>query len=326
MKNENQKLKIIYLNEILTKYTDETHLLNASEIIKKLNAYGIEAERKSIYSDISAIADSGILDIEQVNGRNGGAHVLSRKFELAELKMLADAVQSSKFITNKQCTALIKKLSDFISVYDEKKLSRSVYIYDRVCDKEKNAYYLIDSIHCAISENKAIRFQYTEYYPNKKRYKRHNGEVYEVSPYALIWRDEYYYLVAYNHKTEAIRHYRVDKMEKIEISENLRIGAEVFEKLSLSKYSNNVFEMFGGEEYMVRFRCDNSLAGAMFDRFGTDIHTEEYDGYFEFYAPVQMSVRFFGWVFGFAGGLRIISPENVVEEYKKQINKVINSF
>lgn len=326
MKNENQKLKIIYLIEILTKYTDENHLLTASEIIKKLRNYGIEAERKSIYSDISAISESGILDIEQVSGRNGGVHILSRKFELAELKMLADAIQASKFITNKQCTALIKKLSEFISVYDEKKLSRSVYIHDRVCDKEKNAYYLIDSIHSAISENKAIRFQYTEYSPDKKRYKRHNGEIYEVSPYALIWRDEYYYLVAYNHKSNSIRHYRVDKMERIEISDKARMGAATFEKLSLSKYSSNVFEMFGGEEYMVRFQCDDYLAGAMFDRFGTNIHTEEYDGYFEFYAPVQTSVRFFGWVFGFAGGVRIISPQNVVDEYKKQIDSVINSF
>lgn len=326
MKNENQKLKIVYLIEILTKYTDEEHLLNSSQIIEKLKAYGIEAERKSIYSDIALLADSGILDIEQVNGRNGGFHVLGRKFELAELKMLADAVQSSKFITNKQCTSLIKKLSDFISVYDEKKLSRSVYIYDRAQDKDKNSYYLIDSIHYAISENKAIKFQYVEYSPSKKRTKRHGGELYEVSPYALMWRDEYYYLVAYNHKSDSIRHYRVDKMAGIQICDTARIGEDAFNKISLSGYSSNVFEMFGGKEYMVHFRCDNNLAGAMFDRFGTDIHTEEYDGYFEFYAPVQISVRFFGWVFGFAGGLQLLSPEDVVNEYKEQVKKIVNSF
>ncbi len=326
MRNENQKLKIIYLIEILTKYTDENHTLNASQIIEKLNAYGVQAERKSIYSDIALLSYSGILDVEQISGRNGGFHVLSRKFELAELKMLADAVQASKFITNKQCTSLIKKLSDFISVYDEKKLSRSVYIYDRVQDKDKNAYYLIDSIHYAISENKAIRFQYAEYSPSKKRVKRHDGELYEVSPYALMWRDEYYYMVAYNHKTDSIRHYRVDKMEEIQICDTARSGEEVFDKISLSGYSSNVFEMFGGKEYMVHFKCENRLAGAMFDRFGTDIHTEEFDGYFEFYAPVQISVRFFGWVFGFAGGLRILSPENVVNEYKEQLKKVVDSF
>ena len=151
MKSENQKLKLYYLIEILTKYTDEEHILNATQIIEKLKAYGIEAERKSIYSDINLLSDSGILDIEQISGRNGGVHVLSRKFELPELKMLVDAVQASKFITNKQCTSLIKKLSEFSSVYDESKLSRSVYVYDRIADKDKNAFYLIDSIHAAIS-------------------------------------------------------------------------------------------------------------------------------------------------------------------------------
>lgn len=326
MKTENQKLRILYLIEILTKYTDEEHLLNSTQIIEKLRAYGIEAERKTVYSDINALVDSGFLDVEHVGGRYGGFHVLSRKFELAELKMLVDAVQASKFITNKQCSSLIKKISDFSSVYDEKKLSRSVYIYDRATDKTKNAYYMIDSIHCAISENRSILFQYTEMTPSKERYKRHNGDFYAVSPYALIWRDENYYLVAFHHDSGTIRHYRVDKMENIKVTENAREGAEEFEKVSLSKYSSNVFEMFLGKEYMVHFRCDNSLSGAMFDRFGDDLRIEEYGDYFEFYAPVHISVRFFGWVFGFDGGLKILSPENVVKEYRKQIEKVINSI
>ncbi len=325
MKTENQKLKIIYLMEILSKYTDEEHLLNANEIIEKLKVYGINAERKSIYSDISLLSESGLLDIEQISGRNGGFHVLSRRFELAELKMLVDAVQASKFISNKQCSSLIKKLGDFASVFDEKKLSRSVYIYDRVQDKEKNAYYLIDTLHFAISENKSITFQYTEMSPSKKRIKRRNGELYEVSPYALLWRDEFYYLVAFDHTTEAIRHYRVDKMENITACDNKRRGEKEFEKLKISDYNSNIFEMFGGKEYMVHFRCDNSLAGSMIDRFGTSITISEYDGYFEFYAPVQISVRFFGWVFGFEGKLKILSPDVVVSEYKKQISLALES-
>ncbi len=326
MKSENQKLKIIYLIEILTKYTDEEHLLNASQIIEKLKLYGVEAERKSIYSDINLLAENGIIDVERVAGRNGGVHVLGRKFELAELKMLADAVQASKFITNKQCTALIKKLSDFISVYDESKLKRSVYIHDRVQEKDKNAYYLIDAIHAAISENKAITFQLTEISLSKKHVKRHDGKVYEVSPYALVWRDEYYYLIAYNHESKAIRHYRVDKMENLHQIKQSRIGKDVFDEISLSSYLGNVFEMFGGREYLVRFWCEKHLAGAMLDRFGSEIKISEYDDHFEFYAPVQISVRFFGWIFGFAGAVRILSPENVVKEYKIQLQKVANSL
>lgn len=326
MKSENQKLKLIYLIDILTKYTDEEHSLNASEIIEKLKSYGIKAERKSIYSDIQILSDSDILDIDQVSGRNGGFRVLGRKFELAELKMLVDAVQASKFISNKQCSSLIKKLSEFVSVYDEKKLSRSVYIYDRIQDKEKNAYYLIDNIHTAISENSSITFQYTELSPSKKRIKRHGGELYEVSPYSLIWRDAYYYLIAYHHASETIRHFRVDKMENITITEQPRLGKDLFDKISLNDYSSNVFDMFGGKEYMVHFSCDKNFAGAMFDRFGTNIRIEEYEDRFEFYAPVQISVRFFGWLFGFAGGVRILSPKNVVDEYKKQIEAVLKNI
>ena len=323
MKSENQKLKILYLIDILTKYTDEEHLLNATQIIEKLKVYGITAERKSIYSDINMLTDSGILDVEHVGGRNGGFHVLGRKFELAELKMLVDAVQSSKFISNKQCTALIKKLSEFVSIYDESKLQRSVYIYDRIQDKGKNAFYLIDGIHEAITENKAISFQYTDISPDKKRIKRHNGDFYTVSPYALIWRDELYYLVAYHHDSLSIRHFRVDRMENLNVLKENREGSAVFEQLSLTKYSSNVFEMYKGEEKIVHFRAQNHLAAAMFDRFGADLNTYCKGDYFEFYAPVQVSVRFFGWVFGFAGELEILSPENVVFQYKEQINNVL---
>ncbi|MBO5911937.1 MAG: WYL domain-containing protein [Clostridia bacterium] len=321
-----QFARIIFLIDILTKYTDEDHLLNSTQIIDKLKAYGIEAERKTVYSDINALIDSGTLDIEQVGGRYGGVHVLSRKFELPELKMLVDAVQASKFITKKQCASLIKKISEFSSVYDEKKLSRSVYIYDRATEHSKNAYYMIDSIHTAISENRSILFQYTEMTPKKERYKRHKGEFYAVSPYALLWRDENYYLVAFHHDSQTIRHYRVDKMENVIISDSAREGTEVFDNAALAKYSSNVFEMFGGDEYVVHFRCDNALAGAMFDRFGTELQTYDHGDYFEFYAPVQISVRFFGWVFGFDGGLQILSPQSVVDDYKKQLEKVRNSI
>ncbi len=326
MKSENQKLKILYLVDILSKYTDEDHLLNATQIINKLQKYGVTAERKSIYSDINLLCDADILDIEHVGGRNGGFHVLSRKFELAELKMLVDAVQSSKFISNKQCTELIKKLSQFVSIYDEGKLQRTVYIHDRIQDKDKNALYLIDTIHEAITDNRAIKFQYTDIFPDKKRIKRHDGEFYEISPFALIWRDEFYYLIAYHHKSETIRHFRVDRMDNISILDIPRKGSAEFEKVSLTSYSSNVFEMYKGEEFMVHFRAKNHLAAAMFDRFGTELKTYPCGDKFEFYTPVQISVRFFGWVFGFAGELEILSPENVVNDYKTQITNVLKGM
>ncbi len=323
MKRENQKLKILRLKDILLRETDEEHSLSAGQLEEKLGAYGIEAERKSIYRDIEALKDSGLLDIGNTEGRNGGFRVLSRDFELAELKILVDAVQSSRFISNKQCKSLIKKLSSLTSVYGEKQLSRSVYVYDRPDERSSNVLYLTDALHGAISENTSVTFRYTETTPSKQIVPKHGGAIYTVSPWALIWREENYYLVAYDHATQSIRHYRVDRMENIRRTGDPRLGKEEFSKVSLASYCSTVFEMFRGEEYNVRFRCENRLAGAMFDRFGKELVIKEYDGYFEFYARVEVSVRFYGWVFGFDGALEILSPEEVVQGYRGQILRAL---
>lgn len=323
MKNENQKLKLLYLKEILMRETDENHSLSAAQLEERLDRLGIKSERKSIYSDINAMCDAGILDVERTKGKNGGFRVLSRDFELAELKMLVDAVQSSRFISGKQCRELIKKLSALTCVYEEKQLSRSVYIYDREEKKHSNVLYSVDALHNAISANSVITFKYTEMTPSKKRVARKNGESYEVSPWGLIWQDENYYLVAYDHISDEIRHYRVDKMDGIAETGEKRKGKEEFEAISLADYCSKVFGMFSGKEYNVRFRCKSSLAGAMFDRFGTSLVIEEKGEYFEFYAKVEVSVRFFGWVFGFDGGLEILSPECVLDEYKAQLTRAL---
>ena len=323
MKNENQKLKLLYLKEILMRETDENHSLSASQLEEKLDMLGIRSERKSIYSDINAMCDAGILDVERTKGKNGGFRVLSRDFELAELKMLVDAVQSSRFISGKQCRELIKKLSALTCVYEEKQLSRSVYIYDREEKKHSNVLYSVDALHNAISANSVITFKYTEMTPSKKRVARKNGESYEVSPWGLIWQDENYYLVAYDHINDEIRHYRVDKMDGIAETGEKRKGKEEFEAISLADYCSKVFGMFSGKEYNVRFRCKNSLAGAMFDRFGTSLVIDEKGEYFEFYAKVEVSVRFFSWVFGFDGALEILSPECVLDEYKAQLTRAL---
>lgn len=320
MKKENQKLKTLYVKDILLRETDDEHSISAGKIIEILDSYGVSAERKSIYNDIYALNDAGVIDVVQEEGRNGGFRALSRTFDLAELKMLVDAVQSCRFISKKQCTSLIKKLSSLASRYEETQLSRSIYVYDRE-ETQSGVLYLVDTIHKAISENSSISFKYTEIMPSKKKVRRRNGESYSVSPWSLMWREDNYYLIAYDHDFGEIRHYRVDRMEKISLSGEIRRGKEEFEKISLSKYYSNVFEMFKGKEEIVHFKCLNRFAGVMFDRFGMSLNVKECGDYFEFYAPIEISVRFFSWVFGFDGGLQILSPENVVNEYKKQILK-----
>ena len=325
MKKENQKLKTLYVKDILLRETDDEHSISTKKIIELLSNYGIDAERKSVYSDIYALSDAGIVDIAQEEGRNGGFRAVSKEFELAELKMLVDAVQSCRFISKKQCTSLIKKLGGLASRYEEKELSRSVYVYDR--EENKSAVlYLIDDIHRAVSENSSIEFKYTDLTPSKKRVRRKNGGSYRVSPWSLMWREDNYYLIAFDHESMQIRHYRVDRMEEIRLSGEKRLGKEEFEKISLAKYYGNVFEMFKGREEIVRFRCKNAFAGAMLDRFGMTLSITEYGDFFEFYAPVEISVRFFSWVFGFDGALQILSPENVVSEYKEQLKRSLFQF
>ncbi len=325
MKKENQRLKALYVKDILLRETDENHSITTKRIIELLEGYGISAERKSVYNDIYALDDAGLIDVMQEEGRSGGFRALSRDFDLAELKMLVDAVQSCRFISNRQCGSLIKKLSRLSSRYEESELSRSVYVYDRE-EKESGVLYLIDVIHKAISENSSITFKYTEITPSKKKVERKNGESYRVSPWSLMWREDNYYLIAFDHDSLGIRHYRVDRMEKIKLTGKARQGKSEFEKISLAKYYGNVFEMFKGKEEIVRFRCENRFAGAMFDRFGMSLNVTECGDCFEFYAPVEISVRFFSWVFGFDGALKILSPESVVSEYKEQLSRAIHDF
>ena len=317
------KLQTNYIR--ILRETDENHSITTPKIIDLLEKIGISAERKSIYSDINALADAGLLDVEQSEGRSGGFRALSREFELAELKMLVDAVQSCRFISKSQCTSLIKKLSHLASRYEESQLSRSVYVYERE-EKKSTVLYLTDIIHKAISENSVISFKYTELTPSKKKIERRNGEEYKVSPWSLMWREDNYYLIAFDHTADEIRHYRVDRMDKIMLTGENRLGKEEFEKISLSKYYSNVFEMFKGKEEIVYFRCDNRFAGAMYDRFGMSLNVTECGEYFEFYAPIEVSVRFFSWVFGFDGALKILSPQSVVLEYKEQISRAARSL
>ncbi len=324
MKTEGRKLKALHIRKILLSETDAEHSLNASDIVERLEKCGVSAERKSIYSYIDALCAEGFLDIVSDGGKSG-YRVASREFELAELKMLVDAVQSCRFISKVQCATLIKKLSSLVSIYEASGLSRGVYIYDRAEDTSGNIFYKIDKIHESISQNRALTFVYTEVAPDKSKHKKKDGKPYKISPFSLIWQEENYYLVGFDHEISAIRHYRVDRMEHISVTAEKRTGAEVFKKVNLASYCKSVFGMFGGEEVNVKFRAENKLSGAVFDRFGYSLPVK-YDGeHFEFYASVVPSVRFFGWVFGFDGALTLLSPENVVNDYKNQINRVAES-
>lgn len=321
-KSPNQKLKLLYLMQILLEKTDEDHRMRVADMIRALAAFGIAAERKTIYDDLDALRTFG-LDIEQVRSKGTDYYVASREFELPEVKLLVDSVQSSKFITQKKTAVLIGKIEKLTSVYQARQLHRQVFVKNRVKSMNESVYYNVDEISAGIAQNKKIRFKYFHYNVRKEREFRRDGEEYEVSPYAMLWDDENYYLVAYDSQAASVKHYRVDKMTGIHSTDIEREGMRAFQELDVSSYSTRVFSMYAGEECPVGLCFDNSLAGVVIDRFGRDVAIGLADeAHFIINVPVEISPQFFGWIFGLGAAVKILSPPAVVEAYQKHLGSV----
>lgn len=320
-KGTNQKLKLYYLAKIMVNNTDDEHAMTLQDIKNALEQYEITADRKSLYDDFNVLRDMGIDILGEQRGRSYYYHVGKKKFELAELKLLVDAIQSSKFITVKKSHELIRKLESFASRYEASKLQRQVVVTGRIKTMNECIYYNVDAIHSAIANNRMIQFQYFQWNTRKKMEMRHNGQFYKISPWALTWDDENYYLVGYDAQAEKIKHYRVDKMRKLSIMEEKREGRERFKQFNLASYAKKNFGMFGGEEVNVRMQFSNDLVGVVIDRFGKDIIISPADEeHFIVNVNVAISSQFFGWVFALGTGVKILAPENVVERMKQEID------
>ncbi|MGD9678316.1 MAG: helix-turn-helix transcriptional regulator [Vulcanibacillus sp.] len=321
-KSSNQKLKLLYLLKILMEKTDTDHTLTVPEMINELNKYNINAERKSIYDDIESLKTFGI-DILCRKSKTYDYYIAGRTFELAELKLLADAVASSKFITEKKSGELIKKIGSLTSNYEAKQLVRQIYVAGRVKTINEKIYYNVDLINQAIGGNKQISFKYFEYTIDKKKRYRNDGNKYIASPYALTWDDENYYMISYYEKYNNITHFRVDKMEDIEITDQQCHR----EDINIVEYTKKIFSMYGGEEETIKIQFDNSLLGVVIDRFGksTIIHKID-ENSFAAILTVELSPPFWGWIFQFGNKVKIISPENVKEKFVAFINEVKGEY
>lgn len=327
-----QKQKLLYLQKILLEKTDEQHGMTASEIKTALEAYGIKTERKSLYDDLKILENFG-LDICRTRSSTVKYYVASREFEIPELKLLVDAIQSSKFITHKKSLSLIKKLEGLVSENEGKQLQRQVYVANRVKTVNEKIYYNVDTVHNAIMMDRQISFKYCNWEVNfgseEKivRTERKDGADYIVSPWALCWDDENYYLIAYESESDMIKHYRVDKMEYINIIDSARDGSKDFDKFDIARYTKGVFSMFGGEECEVKLSVDNDLIGVIVDRFGMNVFvSKETDSSFCVNLKVMLSPQFYAWVFGFGKKIRILSPEKAVCEYKERLNDILNEY
>ena len=322
-----QKLKPLYIMNYLLQNTDEDHPVTVNQIISYLDSQGISAERKSIYSDIEALQYFGLDIVQSGSGRSCGYYIAHRTFELPELKLLVDSVQSSKFITHKKTAALIKKIETLASIHEAQLLNRQVFVKNRIKTMNESIYYNVDEIHNGISKNKKIRFLYFDYNVQKERQYRRNGAYYVVSPFALTWDDENYYMVAYDSDAAMIKHYRVDKMEKISILEEDRDGLEAYQALDMAIYARKTFGMFTGKEEHVVLRFENHLVGAVLDRLGRDVFIVP-DGpdHFTVRTDVIVSPQFFAWVTGFGTSAQVIGPGHVVEAMKDHICAVAGQY
>ena len=326
-KGENQKLKMLYLVQLFSRETDDTHKLTMPEIISKLAADGVNADRKTLYQDFEELRRFGFDIISEKDGRNFYYYLGSRDFELPELKLLVDSVQSSKFITDKKSGQLIKKLESLVSRYEGSQLHRQVIIAGRVKTMNESIYYNVDKIHAAIGTDRQIRFKYFDWNLKKEMEPRYGGKWYQLSPWALMWDDEKYYLVAYDSKHETIIHYRVDKMTQIGILDEKREGHEAFRKFNIAHYTNTLFGMFAGDETKVTIEAENRLVSVFIDRFGKDIIIAPVDeDHFRTTVTVAVSKQFFGWIMGIDGDVRIVAPDSVVKQIRAEIESLAERY
>lgn len=305
--------RILLVLKYLWENTDIEHPATIRDIIEYLSQNGYSVTRKTVTSDINDLISFGV-DIDCQRSTQNRYFLDVRVFELAEVKLLVDAVQSSRFITTKKSKQLIEKLSTFVGPHQGEILHRQLYVDTRVKANNEGIYYLVDNIHTAIRERKKVTFQYLEYTQNKEKVLKHNGYTYSFSPFALIWNDDCYYAIGFSDKHSKIAKFRVDRMVGLTITE--QVTEKKPEDFDVSDYFSQVFSMYEGKEQDVILRCDNDLMKHIVDRFGEKVYTAPLDDkHFCAKVTVSLSQTFYGWVFSFGGKMKIASPEEAVNGF-----------
>ncbi|MBP0969219.1 MAG: WYL domain-containing transcriptional regulator [Oscillospiraceae bacterium] len=326
MSKNTNRVRLLYVLRLLNEKSDSIHPVSTEEIIEYLGEQGYSADRRTVYDDIRALSAFGY-DITQLKGRYFGYYLASREFGSAELKLLVDSVQSSRFITVRKTNELIKKIESLASSYEGKDLQRQVYVTGRVKSMNESVFNNVDRISSAINSSVSIRFKYFDYDTSVKKVYHQGGKPYSVSPYALIWDNENYYLLGYDEDAGIMKHFRVDKMESIVSTDSERKGADLFREEDLSGYSVMHFGMYHGDQKRVRIRFRNRLAGQVIDRFGKEISMiPDSDGWFNIDVRVAVSPVFFSWVFSFGDGAEIIGPADVREDAYEYLKTLISQY
>lgn len=328
-KSESKKLIPIYLQQLFLEKTDKTHYIRMPEILSFLENRGIYADRRTIYAAISILnsADFEIVGVKEKGGYK--YHHPKRLFDTNELKFLIDSVTASKFLTERKSKELIGKIKVLGSIYDHDLLNRNILLSKRIKSMNDKVLKNLDTIYSAISGNLQITFQYMKWTPEKKLTYVRKGELHSVSPFGVTLTDDNYYLIAFNSKYQNIRHYRIDKMRATKLSSDAREGFELFKNFNIAEYSKKTFGMFGGKEESIRLLCSNYLAGVFIDRFGEDVSIRpdlNNPDYFIARITVNISPQFYAWLFGLGTGVKILSPESVINDYKNMMESVLSNY
>lgn len=329
MKNESSSdkgLRLFYLYRLLEQHTDEEHPKTTNQLRDLMEKeHGIVMHRTTVYNDIALLEKAGVY-IHCYRARANQYYLESRKFELPELKLLIDAVESSRFMTESQSKNLTEKLITLTSDTNAGKLKRNLHVPGRVKSENKQIFYIVDSINEAINTRKRISFQYIDYNSRKKETLRNHGKPYTVSPYSLIWNGDYYYLVGYYHEKDDVRTFRVDRIKaQPEILETAADPAP--DDFDITRYTREVFRMYDTEEPVpVTLVCENEVMKGVLDAFGMDIKVKRAEkGYFQTTVMACTSPTFFGWVFQWEGRVKITAPEDAVQKYKRMAQAVIDA-
>lgn len=325
----NRKLKLLYVLDILKNNTDESHKISADEICEILESYGIESERKSVYNDIEALIDYGY-DIVYSKSEPRGYFLAYREFETPEVFLLCDAVQSADFISPKKTRELLNKLDKLVSKNEAKKNRRRVFIDNRTKSENEQTYINIDVISRALDENKQVKLSYVRHVFEEGKVKE-NIKVFQVSPYALTWVEDHYYLICNNKKYDNLMHLRVDRIKSAEcVKEKARHFSEVSDYknvFDVADYTGKAFNMFGGEKCTIEFLCENNCLEQIIDRFGKSISPRKYDeNHFTFLTQALVSEGLVNWILEYSDQIEVLKPTDLREKIIQKTKNILEKY
>lgn len=330
MGKELNKVKLLFLHDIFTRQTDKEHVYSANELCDLLSEYGINCERKSIYSDIEALKEYG-MDIVNVRSPKRGYYLNERKFDVAEVRLLIDAVQAAKFISSRKTKALIYKIGNLLSEFQEEELREQIYVESTFKSEKEDLYEIIKSLDDAIKKSKQVQITYSKRKLENRYLKKSEGKVFIINPYSLLWSNDHYYLVCNNDKYNNLMHLRLDRISQVKLldssSKHFSKVSKYTDKFDTADYSNKIFNMFTGESGEIELCCDNRIIDDILEKFGDETPLKIFDeNHFIFKADVELSSGLISWIMQYGADIKVLSPKNLSDALVEKTKEILSVY